>query len=219
MDRLTAGPAMVVEPRSDAPPASDDLPPRSSRCLGSTAVGAGGCGPRVLVAFASRHGATREIAAALAQSLPASRAGRIGRLSTVLAPVELRPDPADFDAVVLGSAVYAGRWLEPARRYVGAVAPELRGRSTWLFSSGLVGDRPGPPDDDPDGRRIGDWIDALDHRVFPGRLERRVLSAAERAGWPAHAVVGDFRDWRAVRAWCEEIAAEVVTRHAVPVPG
>ena len=62
-------------------------------------------GPRVLVAFASRHGATRELAAVVEREL--ARSGR--GVATVLGPVQCRPDVVGFDAVVLGSGVYGGR--------------------------------------------------------------------------------------------------------------
>ena len=42
--------------------------------------------------------------------------------------------------MVLGSAVYAGRWLEPAREYAATHAGGLRTRPTWLFSSGPIGE-------------------------------------------------------------------------------
>ncbi|MCF6743821.1 hypothetical protein E9529_05945 [Blastococcus sp. KM273128] len=152
-------------------------------------------GPRVLVVVASRHGATRGIAAELARALPGTAAGRSSGLVATLAPVELQPDPVGFDAVVLGSAVYSGRWLEPARRYVDAVAPQLLPRSTWLFSSGLPGNRPWCPDEaDGDMLVIGDRTGARGCRAFGGRLERRLLSAAERRDWPAGGATGDLRD-------------------------
>ncbi|WP_170182500.1 flavodoxin domain-containing protein [Blastococcus colisei] len=138
----------------------------------------------------------------------------------MLAPVERGPDPAAFDAVVLGSAVYAGGWLQPACRYVGAVAPELRARPTWLFSSGITGGPTPFPQRGDDGRWIGDSIGALGHQVFPGRVERRVLSAAERHAWGAGpGMAGDFRDWPAVRAWAGEIATELAARQAAPMAG
>ncbi|MDK3255641.1 flavodoxin domain-containing protein [Blastococcus capsensis] len=174
-------------------------------------------GPRVLVAFASRHGATREIAAAVVRGLLRSDAGRRAGLSAVLAPVQQRPDPAGFDAVVLGSAVYAGRWLEPAWRYVGAVAPELRSRPTWLFSSGLDVGPAGTRHDVDDVRWIREAIGARDHRVFGGRLDRRLLSAAERQVWSRPA--GDFRDWESVRSSSEGIAAHLAGPPPVPVGG
>src|SRR3954453_23252816 len=72
--------------------------------------------PRVLVVVASRHGATAEIAAALARGLGGGAAGRGVGLSAVAVPAEQRPEPGSYDAVLLGSAVYAGRWLDPARQ-------------------------------------------------------------------------------------------------------
>jgi len=47
-----------------------------------------------------------------------------------------------FDAVVLGSAVYAGHWLKPARELVDRSRDALAARPVWLFSSGPIGDPP-----------------------------------------------------------------------------
>ena len=74
-------------------------------------------GPHVLVTAASKHGATAEIAEHLARSLEQSAAGMRCGLAAMSIPVERQPDPAPYAAVVLASAVYAGRWLEPARHY------------------------------------------------------------------------------------------------------
>jgi hypothetical protein len=55
------------------------------------------------------------------------------------------PRRRPYDAVVLGSAVYAGHWLKPARALADRCAAALRARPVWLFSSGPVGD-PAKPD-------------------------------------------------------------------------
>jgi hypothetical protein len=62
---------------------------------------------------------------------------------------------------------------------------------------------------------------ARSHRVFPGRLEKSRLSFGERAMVTGmRAPVGDFRDRDAVRAWGDEITAEVVRlTSASAVPG
>ncbi|MGY1663439.1 flavodoxin domain-containing protein [Geodermatophilus sp. SYSU D00705] len=170
-------------------------------------------GPRVLVTVATRHGATQEIAAALARDLPGTPAGEAAGLSAVLAPVESRPDPGPFDAVVLGSAVYAGRWLEPAREYAAAHTGALRERAVWLFSSGPIGPAPFPPDEPHDVAPTSALVGARGHRVFPGRLDLSLLSFGERAMATAmRAPVGDFRDWALVRRWAEEVAAELAGR-------
>lgn len=161
---------------------------------------------RVLVTVASRHGATAEIGATLARVIGESGAG----LVTVAVPVEQQPDPGHFDAVVLGSAVYAGRWLESARQYGATHAGALRTRPTWLFSSGPIGEPPFPPDEPYDVAPLVELTGARGQAVFPGRLDTARLSFGERAMVTAmRAPVGDFRDWAAVRSWGGEIARAV----------
>lgn len=165
-------------------------------------------GPRVLVAFASRHGATRETAAAVARELALAGRAR-GGLSVVLAPVQRQPDAVQFDAVVLGSAVYSGRWLEPALDWTGRMSGELRERPVWLFSTGVPAVPP-PGRTVGDGRWVADTLGAREHRFFDGRVEQRLLSPAERAWFPV--AIPDQRDWTAVRDWSVRIAAEIAER-------
>lgn len=66
----------------------------------------------VLVACASRYGATDGIARAIAEVL--TEAGH----DVTVASCDEAPDAAAFDAVVVGSAVYAGHWLEAAKEFV-----------------------------------------------------------------------------------------------------
>ena len=171
----------------------------------------GGRGPRVLVSVASRHGATREIGAAVARCMVASEAGRALGLSAALEPAQLQPRLAGFDAVVLGSAVYAGRWMDPARLFAESAADELSRLPTWLFSSGLDRAHGGAATRSDDALRISHAIGARGHRAFPGRLEPRVLSASEQDDW-GRVAPRDFRNWSDVRAWAEEIVDGLVTQ-------
>lgn len=165
---------------------------------------------RVLVAYASRHGATREIAHAIGARLEEGAAGRASGVMAVVLPVEQHPDPAPYDAVVLGSAVYAGRWLEPARDYVTRYAATLRDRQVWLFSSGPIGAPPYPADEPHDVGPLRTITGAREHVIFPGRLDKQLLGFGERAIVTAmRAPVGDFRDWDAVRAWSDAIAGQL----------
>jgi hypothetical protein len=50
---------------------------------------------------------------------------------------------------VLGSAIYGGRWLEPARRLIEQRSGKLAARPTWLFSLGPLGEPPQPEDAGP----------------------------------------------------------------------
>jgi menaquinone-dependent protoporphyrinogen oxidase len=176
--------------------------------------------PRVLVAFASRHGATREIAATVVRCLVDRGVDRDLGVFAVLAPVQRCPDPRRFDAVVLGSALYDGRWLEPARRYAESMGEELRDRPTWLFSSGVLAGMHGAGEDRDEGQRMASLVGARAHRLFAGRLERRLLSSAERAVWRGGSGgAGDFRDWSAVGEWSCQIADDLAGRFSLPLPG
>ena len=88
---------------------------------------------KVLVSAASKYGATSEIAQAVAEVL----AGR-GLEVTMLPPPEVGA-VGEFDAVVLGSAVYMGQWMKPARELAERSAAALAARPVWLFSSVAAG--------------------------------------------------------------------------------
>jgi len=156
----------------------------------------------VLVVVGSKYGATHEIAEAIGREL------REHGLATDVRSIGDVDDLASFTAVVLGSAVYAGHWLDEARRFVEKHAEELAARPTWLFSSGPIGDPPRPSEDD--AVQIEPIIAATrprEHRVFAGRLDKSKLSFPERAiVFAFRAVEGDFRDWDAIAAWAGEIA-------------
>ena len=65
---------------------------------------------RILLACASRHGATAEIAEEIGDVLRREVPGAVVEVRDAAEP----GDVDGFDAVVLGSAVYMGRWLPAA---------------------------------------------------------------------------------------------------------
>jgi menaquinone-dependent protoporphyrinogen oxidase len=157
---------------------------------------------KVLVTAASKHGATTAIARAIGETLQSE-----GLETTVLPPVDVS-GVAGYDAVVIGSAVYMGRWLEPARRLVERDGAALVARSVWLFSSGPVGDPPKPVEDPVDVAELIAAAGAREHRVFPGTVVKKGLGFGEKAVVAALRVPeGDFRPWDEIRAWAKEIAA------------
>jgi menaquinone-dependent protoporphyrinogen oxidase len=164
---------------------------------------------RVLVTAATKYGATAEIAEVIGEVL-----GECGLDPTVVPPEQV--DRVDgYDAVVLGSAVYAGHWLQPARDLVGRFGGFLADRPVWLFSSGPVGDPPKPEEDPVDVAEVLATTRACEHRVFAGKLVRKRLSFPERAIVSALRVPeGDFRDWAEIRAWAAGIAGTLQPRSA-----
>ena len=173
---------------------------------------------KVLVAYASRHGATAEIAEAIASGLV--RSG----LSAEARPAKDVTDVSSYDAFVIGSAAYINHWLREATAFAKRHRKELAGRPIWLFSSGPLGseqvDEHGA--DVADGARPREFeelqpiLHARGEQVFFGAwdpsvpaigLGERLVRAmpAARDALPA----GDFRDWAAIDAWTAEISAEL----------
>ena len=162
---------------------------------------------KVLVSAASKYGATGEIAEAVGEAL----AGK-GLEVTVIPPQEVGAIE-EFDAVVLGSAVYMGQWMKPARELAERQSAALGARPVWLFSSGPVGEPAKPADNPVDVSKILEATNARDHRIFTGRLVKKHLSFRERAMASAiRAQEGDFRNWADIRAWATSIADTLLAR-------
>ena len=156
---------------------------------------------KVLVCAASKYGATSQIAQAVADVL-AERGCEVRVL-----PPEKVGVVEEFDAVVLGSAVYMGQWMKPARELAERSAGALGARPVWLFSSGPVGEPAKPADNPVDVTKILQASKARDHRIFTGKLIKKHLSFPDRAMASAlRAQEGDFRNWAEIRDWATGIA-------------
>ena len=168
---------------------------------------------KVLVSAASKHGATDEVTQEICRALREAlheRSGTGGEddVSVDVYPPEEVSSVDAYNAVVLGSAVYAGHWMESARELAERHAAVLAERPTWLFSVGPIGDPPKPEEDPVDVAEILRSTKAREHRVFSGKLDKGQLGFGEKAIVLAlRAPEGDFRDWEAIRAWAKEIAA------------
>src|SRR5947209_11154865 len=147
----------------------------------------------VLVAYASKHGSTQGIAERIAQKLR-----QLGKEAEVR-PVDVVEDPANYEAFVIGSAIYYGSWLKEATEWVHHNQAILAQRPVWLFSVGPLGtdfmDTEQQPKEKTEFQRA---IAPRDHRIFFGALDHSRLSFAERMMVKAvRAPEGDFRDWQA----------------------
>jgi menaquinone-dependent protoporphyrinogen oxidase len=164
-------------------------------------------GGKILIAYASKRGATAGIAERMAVVL------RDGGLQVDALPVDRVGDVAGYDAVVLGSAVYFGRWRKEAASFLKANETALAVRPVWLFSSGPTGeggaflkgaDFPGAL------QPIADRIGARGTVVFWGCVDMGSLNPLEKmAMGKTSTPIGDFRDWGAIEAWAGGIAAEL----------
>lgn len=157
-----------------------------------------------LVAYGTKNGSTAEIAEHIASVLRG-----IGLDADVRAAAEVR-DIGPYDVVVLGGALYMGRWHRDARRFARRHRHALADRPVWLFSSGPLdpsaSERDIPPV--PGARRAEQRLGAEGHVTFGGRLE------AGARGRIARTILeqgrgGDFRDFDRIAAWATGIAADL----------
>jgi menaquinone-dependent protoporphyrinogen oxidase len=172
--------------------------------------------PHVLVTYGSKRGGTREIAAAIAETMLNEG------IDAELADAEEVRSLDGYDAVIIGGALYMNRWHRAARKLISRNVDELRARPVWLFSSGPLDNSANehllPPTNQVANlmARIG----ARDHVMFGGRL------APDATGFPAKAMAkklaGDWREWHAIRAWAKDVAQAILDeapRPVVIVPG
>ncbi len=165
---------------------------------------------RILVAYASKHGATAEIAERIAGVL------RQKGLQIDVATTEGQTDPGSYSAVVLGVSLYMGRWHKQAVRFLKQHESVLSGKPFWLFLSGPSGE--GDPLELLEGRDVPpslkpliERINPRETRVFHGSLMPEKLGGFER--WiikKVKAPTGDFRDWTAIESWAASIAGGLV---------
>lgn len=161
---------------------------------------------QTLIAYATKHGATAEIAEKIGQILMARGC------PVDMMPVDQVRDLSLYSSVVLGSAVYIGQWRKEAVRFLRANQKVLAQKKVWLFSSGPTGDI--KPDEARAEFQFPKKLKPLTERiqpqsmvVFHGDLEPDKLNWVE--SWmikKVEAPVGDFRDWEAIEAWAQSIA-------------
>ena len=164
---------------------------------------------RILVAYASKHGSTAEIAKKIGETL------RTAGLDVDVLAADKVKDVAPYAAVVLGSAIYDGHWQKEAVKLLDDYKPLLTKIPVWLFSSGPMSD--GDPATLVQGwhipsaqQAVADYIHARDIALFNGAIDIGKLTSAERQIVKEFKfVVGDYRDWTAINNWCVSIAASL----------
>lgn len=179
---------------------------------------------KVIVVCASKYGSTQGIGVFIAEKL------RRHGLEADARSVEAVPNPADYDAVVLGSAVYMGHWMPEAADFVRRNRAVLADRAVWLFSSGPLQLGPGINSvNDPklEPKEIAELREAIhprDHKVFFGALDPNKLGFKHRAlrKLPAARALfpeGDFRDWKEIEAWANGIVQVLEAPHTASESG
>jgi menaquinone-dependent protoporphyrinogen oxidase len=148
----------------------------------------------ILIAYATKHGSTHEVAEAVAAHL-----AEAGVEAHTLPASRLR-SLDEYGAVVLGAPLYMGRWHADARAFLRRFQKELASRPLAVFALGPVKDEP----EQWEGARK-QLYDALAH--FPGVEPVAVglfggAIVPETLHFPFSRIpAGDLREWPAVEAW------------------
>lgn len=164
---------------------------------------------RVLVAYASKYGSTAAIAERVGQGL--RRAG----FGVDVMPADQVVALQRFDAIVLGTAVYAGRWRKQAVEFLKSQVQILSQKPFWIFVSGPTGE--GDAQELMQGwlypESLRAYVEQSQPReitAFHGDLDPDKLNLAERLIIKGvKAPTGDFRDWDHIDAWVAEVAGQL----------
>jgi menaquinone-dependent protoporphyrinogen oxidase len=156
----------------------------------------------VLVAYASKHGSTAEIADSIGETL--RRAG----LEVEVRPAREVRAVTGYRAVIVGSSIYAGRWQGPALDLLRKNAAALVDLPVWLFSSGPLDETAETEPAEPSKavRQLIERLGVRDHATFGGKLAPDASGFIERL-MIRNGRIGDWRDFDHIRAWARDIGS------------
>jgi menaquinone-dependent protoporphyrinogen oxidase len=164
----------------------------------------------VLVGYATRYGSTQQVAETVADTL------REGGLQVNLLPLREVHTLTDFNAVVLGTALYMYHLHKDAQRFLSRHRKALEERPVAVFVLGPTHD---PYDEKEwhDSRAQLDkelakyqWFKPVALELFGGKFDPAKLR------FPLNLMAGsepatDIRDWTAIRDWAGDLALLLTT--------
>lgn len=170
---------------------------------------------RILIAFTSKYGSTREVADVIAGTLKNGGfevdAQPIGKIRTI----------DGYRSLVLGAPIYFGSWHKDALHFVEQRRQELDGRPVAIFALGPLGDA-ADENEMQQARAVIEkglskhtWLSPFTIQVFGGKYDPAKLRLADRliAALPASPLhqqpACDRRDWSAIRAWAGALAEQL----------
>jgi len=163
---------------------------------------------RILVAYATRSGSTRQVAEVVAETLRAP-----DREPELLEAAQVRALQG-YDAVILGAPLYMYRWHKDALRFLDRFKGALARRPYALFALGPTHE----PHDEAEWQASWeqlhkalanyDWLNPVSIELFGGKFDPedlgrilKMLAGSEPAT--------DIRDWDAIRAWAAQVGGQL----------
>lgn len=164
---------------------------------------------KILVTYASQGGSTEEVSEAIGKTI--SENGGIVDVRPIKAVTNL----SLYRAVVIGSAVYSGKWMPEAVTFVKLNQSVLRKIPTAIFQVCMML----ATNNEQYKRMVPDWLAPYRAQIHPvaedsfaGALwPNRYPKLSEKIGLHIFLATvklkpGDYRDWDAIRLWAERTA-------------
>jgi menaquinone-dependent protoporphyrinogen oxidase len=157
----------------------------------------------VLIAYASHHGSTREVAEAVGVNLKEQGIDVDLRAARDVESLE------DYPAVVLGASLYFFRIHGGARRFLARNRRALREMPVAVFGMGPLNES---PKEFEGARQHLDrslakrpWVSPAAVAVFGGRLDPSGLRFPHKNPAMKQIPASDIRDWEAIRTWADSL--------------
>jgi menaquinone-dependent protoporphyrinogen oxidase len=154
---------------------------------------------RILVTYASKAGSTGEVAAAIGKTLATN-----GTTVDML-PLDEVANIQDYQTVVVGSAIRAGKWISSAANFVEANQPYLRQIPTAFFTCCMT-----LYEESEENRQkalaymdpITNMVEPIAIGAFAGKMDYSKISFLDSTIIKIMGQSeGDFRDWDKIQAW------------------
>ncbi|MFD0000440.1 flavodoxin domain-containing protein [Nocardia sp. NPDC127526] len=174
---------------------------------------------RILVAYATRYGSTREVAERVADTL------RAAGLEVDCRAMEDVDAIDDYRGFVLGAPFYYGHWPRPARRFLTRFCTTLGHRDVAVFATGQVDVRQPMSEVSAQIEALTaryDWLHPIAVGMFGGRWDPALLTGWHRVlrRLPASPMrvlpASDLRSWPDIEKWAGTVATKLKSRAAQP---
>ena len=166
---------------------------------------------RVLVAYATRFGSTREVVSAIVHELNSADG-----MDAQAVEASRALDPDQYDAFVIGSPLYGGKWISSAGMFAAMMSERMNGKAVALFSIGTTGvSKPEAGEAEHKAFieglcEVAPLLNVVGDAVFNGYFERAnlpwYLRIIDRF---APTPQGDHRDWQAINEWAKSLVPKL----------
>jgi menaquinone-dependent protoporphyrinogen oxidase len=158
----------------------------------------------ILLAYATRYGSTKEVAETITAEL------REAGFQVDIQPMQEIKTLDNYEAVVVGAAIYNARWHPNAHQFLSMHQDTLRQRPVAIFGLGPLSTNSAAM---LRSRRQLDkelekypWLKPIAVEMFVGKVDPSKLSFFERLGTTA----SDHRNWEAIRLWAKALPARLL---------